>query len=171
MSVTTAGQAAEAGFPYAPGDEVFVYTGGPGLVTRLEGWALSVLEMVFGDGAEATRERRVAVFRDADGRLDISSPLCVVPVNAAETAWHLVAPDGRIVGGGTRRQGRKPSMSRDELEDLRDSDTYKSLADSVAVHGLPDGVQRAPATDPADQDGAFTAARGGWYTWFDPTAA
>ena len=102
MSVTTAGQALEGGLPYAPGDTVFVYTGGQGLVTRLEGWALSVLEVAFGDGPEATRERRVAVFRDASGRLDISSPLCVAPVGAAAEAWHLIAPNGRIVGGGCR---------------------------------------------------------------------
>lgn len=173
MSVTTAGEAAEAGFPYAPGDEVFVYDGGPGLVTRLEGWALSVLEMVCGDGPEATRERRVVVFRDAAGNLDISSPLCVAPVGAARAAWHLVAPDGRIVGGGTRRQGREPSMSRNELEELRDSGRYgKSLTGSVAVHGLPDGVQYAPPTDAPEQvDGSFIAARGGRYVPYEPATA
>lgn len=170
MSVTTAGQALEADLPYGPGDRIFVYDGGPGLVTRLEGWALSVLEMAFGDGPEATRERKVAVFRDGTGRLDVSSPLCVAPLDAAADAWHLIAPNGRIVGGGTRRQGSRPSMSRDELEALRDADTHRSLIGSVAVHGLPDGVQYAPSTGADGQDGeSFKAARGGWYVRYAPT--
>ncbi|MFJ8787552.1 hypothetical protein [Streptomyces sp. NPDC102476] len=160
---------------YAPGDEIFVYDGGPGLVTRLEGWALSVVEIAFGDGPEATRDRRVCVFRDADGQLDISSPLCVAPLDAAAAAWHLVAPNGRIVGGGTRRQGREPSMGREELEALRDTGTHTFLVGSVAVPGLPDGVHRAPsadATDPVDapSHGMFTAARGGLYVWHAPSA-
>jgi hypothetical protein len=170
MSVTTAGQAAAEGFPYTIGDEVFVYDGGPGLITRVQGWALSVVEMAFGDGPEATLERRVAVFYNEDGKLDISSPLCVAPVEAASEAWHLVTPDGRIVGGGTRRQGRTPSLSREELEELRDEGTYRSLVGSVAVHGLPDGVRHAPSAEPADQVGSFIAARGGMYVWYVPTS-
>ncbi|MFJ6709305.1 MULTISPECIES: hypothetical protein [unclassified Streptomyces] len=163
-------------WPYAPGDTVFVYDAGPGLVTRVEGWALSLLESVMGDGREATLKRMVVVFRDGDGHLDISSPLCVAPLEAAAAAWHLVAPDGRIVGGGTRRQGREPSMARDELEALRDAGTYgDSLVGSVAVDGLPDGVQHAPsagATDPvtAPSHGTFPAARGGVYLWHVPGA-
>lgn len=159
-----------------PGDQVFVYATHHGLVTRLEGWALSIVELVFGEGYEATVKRMVAVFRDADGRLDIAHPMTVVPAAAAAEAWHLVAPDdGRIVGGGTRSQGRKPSMSRQELEELRDSGTYESLAGSLPVLGLPDGVEHAPsagATDPvAPPFGAtFTASRGGWYRWFDLSA-
>ncbi|MEV5774281.1 hypothetical protein AB0L49_23975 [Streptomyces antimycoticus] len=159
---------------YAPGDTVFVYDGGPGLVTRVEGWALSLLESVMGDGRETTLKRMVVVFRDSAGRLDVSSPLCVAPVDAAAEAWHLVAPDGRIVGGGTRRQGREPSMPREDLEALRDAGTHKSLVGSVVVHGLPEGAQRAPsagATDlvAAPSQGTFTAGRGGVYLWHDPT--
>ncbi|MFM9452480.1 hypothetical protein [Streptomyces europaeiscabiei] len=155
---------------YAPGDMLFVYDGGPGLVTRLEGWALSVVEMFFGDSPEATRKRVVAVFRTADGSLDISSPLCVAPVDAAAASWHLVAPDGRIVGGGTRDQSRKPSLSRQELEVLRDSGKHSFLAGATTVPGLPAGAGRAPsadATDPvtAPTEGVFTAARGGLYQW------
>lgn len=162
-------------WPYAPGDTVFVYDGGPGLVTRVEGWALSLLESVMGEGREATLKRMVVVFRDGAGHLDISSPLCVVPLDAAAAACHLVAPDGRIVGGGTRGQGREPSMTRDELEALRDARTYDSLVGSVPVDGLPDGVQHAPsagATDPltTPSDGTFAAARGGIYLWHVPTA-
>ncbi|MFE7442397.1 hypothetical protein ACFU7X_18320 [Streptomyces chartreusis] len=156
----------------APGDQIFVYATRQGLVTRLEGWALSILELVFGEGYEATVRRMVAVFRDADGNLDIASPLSTVPLAEAEKAWHLVAPDGRIVGGGTREQGRKPSMDQGELEELRDSGRFKFLAGSVPVLGLPDGVEYAPsagATDPITTpvDGSFTASRGGWYRWFD----
>ncbi|MFF5019033.1 hypothetical protein [Streptomyces sp. NPDC001165] len=175
MASESAGTApAETAPLYATGDEIFVYDGGPGLVTRLEGWALSVVEIAFGD-PETTRDRRVCVFRNADGQLDISSPLSVAPLDAAATAWHLVAPNGRLVGGGTRRQGQKPSMNREELEALRDAGTYKSTANSVAVLGLPDGVQRAPsadATDPvvAPSHGSFTAARGGLYVWHDLSA-
>ncbi|MFF8575494.1 hypothetical protein ACF06L_30155 [Streptomyces sp. NPDC015408] len=75
----------------------------------------------------------------------------------------------QIVGGGTRHQGRAPSMTRDELEALRDAGSYgKSLLGSMAVAGLPDGVQRAPsagATEPvtAPSHGTFPAARGGIY--------
>ncbi|GHI98142.1 hypothetical protein TPA0906_00080 [Streptomyces olivaceus] len=162
-------------WPYTPGDTVFVYDGGPGLITRVEGWALSLLESVMGDGPETTLKRMVVAFRNVAGHLDISSPLCVAPLEAAAAAWHLVAPDGRIVGGGTRRQGREPSLTRDELEALRDTGTYgKSLVGSVAVDGLPDGVQRAPsagATDPvtAPSDGTFPAAHGGVYLWHVPT--
>ncbi|MFJ2627725.1 hypothetical protein ACIO6T_31065 [Streptomyces sp. NPDC087532] len=174
MASESAGTApAETAPLYAPGDDIFVYDGGPGLVTRLEGWALSVVEIAFGDGPEATRDRRICVFRDADGQLDISSPLCVAPLDAAAAAWHLVAPNGRLVGGGTRRQGREPSMDREELEALRDAGTYKSIVSSVAVLGLPDGVQRAPsagATNRAPLHGSFTAARGGLYVWHDPSA-
>jgi hypothetical protein len=155
-----------------PGDQIFVYATRSGLVTRLEGWALSILELVFGEGYDATVRRMVAVFRDVHGNLDIASPLSTVPVAEAAAAWHLVAPDGRIVGGGTRDQGRKPSMNREELEELRDSGRFKFLAGSVPVLGLPDGVEHAPsagATDPvtAPTEGSFTAARGGWYRWFD----
>ncbi|MDX2697148.1 hypothetical protein [Streptomyces ipomoeae] len=172
VSETTSSTPAAA-LPYGPGDEVFVYATRSGLVTRLEGWALSILELVFGEGYDATVRRMVAVFRDADGNLDIASPLSVAPVAEAAAAWHLVAPDdGRIVGGGTRDQGRKPSMTREELEELRDSGRFKFLAGSVAVLGLPDGVEYAPSagtTDPitAPVDGSFTASRGGWYRWFD----
>lgn len=173
-SETSSTAPATTELPYALGDPVFVYDGGPGLVTRVEGWALSLLECAMGDGREATLKRMVVVFRDGAGHLDISSPLCVAPLDAAAAAWHLVAPDGRIVGGGTRRQGREPSLPRDELEALRDAGTYKSLVGSVAVGGLPDGVQHAPsagATDPVvpPSDGTFTAARGGVYVWHDPT--
>lgn len=148
---------------FEPGDEIFVYDGGPGLVTRLDGWALSVVELAFGEGRKATIDRRVCVFRNEDGRLDISSPLCVVPLDAAANAWHLVAPDdGRIVGGGTKQ-------SREELEALRNSGKFKFLAGSAAVHGLPDGVQYAPAAGAEpDRTGSFTAARGGWYVWYEP---
>lgn len=76
---------------YAVGDPVFVYRG-PGLVTRLDGWALSVLERVFGNGAETTRNRRVVVFRDTEGRLDTASPMIVTPLDMAAGAWHMVAP-------------------------------------------------------------------------------
>ncbi|MFI8177980.1 hypothetical protein ACIF6H_32320 [Streptomyces microflavus] len=86
----------------------------------------------------------------------------------------LVAPDGRPVGGGTRRQDREASLTRDELEALRDAGTYESLVGSEAVDGLPDGVPHAPsagATDPvtARSDGTFTAARGVVYLWHVPT--
>lgn len=156
-----------------PGDQIFVYASGQGLVTRLEGWALSIVELVFGEGYGATVERMVAVFRDVDGNLDIASALGVTPVAEAAGAWHLVAPDGLIVGGGPR--GRGPSMNRQELEELRDSGRFNFLAGSVPVLGLPDGVEYAPsagATDPvtAPVDGSFTASRGGWYRWFDPSA-
>jgi hypothetical protein len=174
-SGSVAAAAADDALPYAPGDLVFVYDGGPGLVTRLEGWALSVVEIAFGEGREATVKRMVAVFRDGAGDLDISSPLCVAPLEAAAAAWHLVAPDGHLVGGGTRGQGRRPSLSRAELEAQRDAGTYKSLVGSVPVLGLPDGVQHAPSageTGPLDapSTGSFTAARGGVYVWFDPAS-
>lgn len=66
-------------------------------------------------------------------------------MDAAAAACHLVSPDGQIVGGGTRRQGREPSMARDELEALRATGMYESLVGSVAVDGLPNGVQYAPS--------------------------
>ncbi|WP_333732577.1 hypothetical protein [Streptomyces sp. IBSBF 3010] len=155
----------------APGDPLFVY-GGPGLVTRFEGWALSVVEIACGEDSEVALKRRVAVFRDADGRLDIAAPLCAVPLRTAEAAWHLIAPDGRIVAGGPRGAGRQPSPSRDELEQLRDEGAHKVLAGSVAVFGLPDGIRRAPFGETvsvtASSGAGFTAARGGRYVWHDP---
>lgn len=155
------------GLLYGPGEEIFVYDGGPGLVTRHLGWALSVVEMAFGDGPSATRSRRVVVFRDADGNLDVSSPLVVSPLGRAATAWHMVAPDGRIVGGGTRAQGRRDSLTRAELEALRDTARYDFLAGSRAVYGIPEGAAKAPHSAPAGQDGSFPAARGGRYVWCD----
>ncbi|MCC9707327.1 hypothetical protein E4N62_19810 [Streptomyces sp. MNU76] len=162
--------------PLAPGDRIFVY-GGPGLVTRLEGWALSVLEMWFGDGPEATRQRMVAVFRDADGNLDIAR--YVSPLTAVEQAWHLVNPADDIVNGGPRcgANGEMlPSQSREELEAVRDSGKYKSHVGSVAVYGIPSTAQRSPSAD-ADwvhevpTEASFRAARGGMYRWYEPDAA
>ncbi len=162
------------------GDLVFVYSG-PGLVTRLEGWALSVLEMWFGDGAEATRRRRVAVFRDADGNLDISA--FVSPLAAVEASWHLVSPAGRIVNGGPRRAANGeplPSQTREELEAFRDATTRESHVGAVAVYGTPSTSHRAPSADETNavaapsedsREGSFRAARGGIYRWFDPDAA
>lgn len=149
---------------HGPGDEIFVYDGGPGLVTRQLGWALSVVEMAFGDGPQATRDRRVVVFLDGDGRLDISR--YASPLDAVKESWHLVAPDGRIVCGGPR--GDRGSMTRAELKELRDSGEFASLTGSTAVFGIPEGARHAPVTEPAGQDDqAFTAARGGWYVWCD----
>lgn len=70
-------------------------------------------------------------------------------------------PGGRIVGGGPRR-GRG-SLSREELEDLRDSGEFKSLAGSVAVFGIPAGATHSPWAVPAGTGGSFKAARGGVY--------
>lgn len=144
-----------------PGDPVLVYDGGPGLVTRLEGWALSVLEMIAGDGPQATRRQMVAVFRDADGNPDVSSPLVVVPLDAAAGGWHLVAADGRIVAGG-------PLMTRERMEELRG--TRARYTGASVIHGIPDVAQRSkrlerPGPPP---EGAFTASRGGWYRAYDP---
>lgn len=171
-SMTTASTVADPAPLVAPGDAMFVY--GPGLITRFEGWALSVLEIACGEDYDVALKRRVAVFRDADGRLDIAAPLCAVPLRTAEAAWHLIAPDGRIVAGGPRGAGREPSPSRDELEMLRDQGTHKTLVGSVAVLGLPAGTRRAPAfeeagaTTTAPAAGAFTTARGGRYIWHNP---
>jgi hypothetical protein len=155
----------------SPGDLIFVYNG-PGLVTRLEGWALSVVEIAFGDGPDATRERSVAVSRNEDGELDIAAG--VVPLSTAEAAWHLVSPEGQIVHGGPRgKHGIKPSLLRSELEEDRDSGRFGFLAGSVAVEGLPDTVRHSPtAREPgpvADDDGGFTAASGYMYVWYTPT--
>lgn len=70
-------------------------------------------------------------------------------------------PGGRIVGGGPRR-GRG-SLSREELEDLRDSGEFKSLAGSVAVFGIPAGTAPGEGAAPASGGGSFKAARGGVY--------
>jgi hypothetical protein len=162
--------------PPAVGDLIFVY-GGPGLVTRLEGWALSRLEMWFGDGPEATRQRMVAVYRNADGALDIAR--YVSPLTAVEQAWHLVNPADGIVNGGPRRGADGellPSQSREELEAVRDSGKYTSHVGSVAVYGVPSTAQRSPSAD-ADwvhevpTEAAFRAARGGMYCWYEPDAA
>ncbi|MEU9396836.1 hypothetical protein AB0D86_43445 [Streptomyces sp. NPDC048324] len=127
------------------GDLVFVYNG-PGLVTRLEGWALSLIEMMFGDGPDATRRRMVAVYRNADGSLDISAR--VSRLAAVESAWHLVNPAGDIVNGGPRgRHGEKPSQTAEELEAERDSGKYKSHEGSVPVYGIPSTAQRSPSAD------------------------
>ncbi|MEV8419185.1 hypothetical protein AB0P45_37350 [Streptomyces niveus] len=98
----------------APGDLVFIYDGGPGLVTRLEGWALGMVELLFGDGVEATRRRMVGVYRNPAGELDIAA--FVTPLAVAEAAWHLVSPAGDIVNGGPRGNGTRPSQSQAELE-------------------------------------------------------
>ncbi|GGP80232.1 hypothetical protein [Streptomyces melanogenes] len=156
----------------ARGDLVFVYDGGLGLVTRLEGWALSVVEMLFGDGPEATRSRMVAVVRDADGALDISAR--VSRLAAVESAWHLVNPAGNIVNGGPR--GEKPSLTPAELEAVRDSGQYESHRGAVAVYGIPSTAQHSPSAGadwvhdvPAET--VFRAARGGMYRWYEPDAA
>jgi hypothetical protein len=150
-----------------PGQFVFVYGDGFGLVTRLEGWALSAVEMAFGDGAGATYERRVAVFRDAGGSLDVAGATIVVPLAAADQSWHLVQDDGRIVAGGPRRG--KGSLSAAELKEQRDSGRYEWLAGSRPVLGVPATARRSPTVDdprprpPAT--GTFTGARGGQYVW------
>lgn len=162
--------------PPAVGDLIFVY-GGPGLVTRLEGWALSVLEMWFGDGPEATRKRMVAVYRNARGDLDIAS--YISPLKAVEQAWHLVNHADRIVNGGPRRGENGellPSQSRKELEAVRDSGKYTSHAGAVAVYGIPSTAQRSPSADTdwvheVPTEAAFRAARGGMYRWYEPDAA
>ncbi|MEU9405793.1 hypothetical protein AB0E08_08810 [Streptomyces sp. NPDC048281] len=163
--------------PLAPGDLIFVYSGPRcGLVTRLEGWALSLLEMVFGDGPEATLRRRVAVIRDATGNLDVST--FVTPFAAAASAWHLVSPDNRIVNGGPRgRHSELPSQTPEELEAFRDSGRYESHTGAVPVYGIPDTALRSPSADPdwvpdnAPREDVFRASRGGLYRWFDPEAA
>lgn len=159
--------------PLAPGDLIFVYNG-PGLVTRLEGWALSLIEMMFGDGPDATIRRKVAVYRDANGNLDISAS--VTPIAAVESAWHLVNPASDIVNGGPRgRHGEEPSQTAEELEAVRDSGKYESHKGSVPVYGIPSTAQRSPAAD-ADwvhevrSDATFRAARGGMYRWYEPDA-
>ncbi|MFI9040898.1 hypothetical protein [Streptomyces sp. NPDC053726] len=158
------------------GDLIFVYGGDPGLVTRLEGWALSMIELSLGDGLETALRRMVAVYRTPTGELDVAA--CVVPLAAAETAWHLVNPDGDIVNGGPcGRYGELPSRSRAELEDDRDSGRYKSHIGAVAVYGIPGTSRHAPS--PADDnegmqppaDGSFIAARGGHYRWYEPQHA
>lgn len=159
----------------APGDLVFIYDGGPGLVTRLEGWALSMVELLFGDGIEATHRRMVGVYRNPAGDLDIAA--FVTPLAAAETAWHLVSPAGDIVNGGPRGNGTRPSQSQAELEAVRDSGRYASHAGAVAAFGIPDTSQYAPSVDAegngtqAPVDGGFTAARGGQYRWHAPEPA
>lgn len=168
---TAAAEQSAPAAPLAPGDLIFVYNG-PGLVTRLEGWALSVIEMMFGDGPEATRERRVAVYRNADGDLDISAH--VSPLAAVESAWHLLAPDGGIVGGGPCGDG--PSLTAEELKALRDSGKYKFLKGSVAFHGIPDTVECSPSAETgwvqeSRAKTVFHGARGGLYRWFEPDAA
>ncbi|MGW7425820.1 hypothetical protein ACWGJB_38310 [Streptomyces sp. NPDC054813] len=156
------------------GDLVFVYNG-PGLVTRLEGWALSLIEMMFGDGPDATIRRKVAVYRNADGSLDISAR--VSRLAAVESAWHLVNPAGDIVNGGPRgRHGEKPSQTAEELEAERDSGKYKSHEGSVPVYGIPSTAQRSPSADTewvreVRTEATFRAARGGMYRWYEPDAA
>jgi hypothetical protein len=156
----------------AVGDLIFVYTG-PGLVTRLEGWALSVIEMMFGDGPEATRERMVAVYRNADGELDISRHVSALA--AVEASWHLLNPDiDEIVGGGPR--GQAPSHSREELEELRDSGRFKFLQGSVPFYGIPSTVECSPSASTdwvheAPAEAGFHGARGGMYSWYEPDAA
>ncbi|WP_069626218.1 hypothetical protein [Streptomyces niveus] len=159
----------------APGDLVFIYDGGPGLVTRLEGWALGMVELLFGDGVEATRRRMVGVYRNPAGELDIAA--FVTPLAVAEAAWHLVSPAGDIVNGGPRGNGTRPSQSQAELEAVRDSGRYPSRIGATAVFGIPGTSQRAPSVDTeaddtqAPVDGGFTAARGGQYRWYDPEPA
>jgi len=162
-------------FP-SPGDLIFVYDCAPGLATRLEGWALSMIELTFGDGLEATRRRMVAVYRTPTGELDIAAR--VVPLAAAEMAWHLVNPDGDIVNGGPcGRYGELPSRSRAELENDRDSGHYKSHVGAVAIYGIPGTSHQAPSSAhdydvvPPPVDGSFIAARGGHYRWYEPKPA
>lgn len=170
---TAAGQSAPAA-PLAPGDLIFVYNG-PGLVTRLEGWALSLIEMMFGEGPEATIRRKVAVYRDADGNLDISAR--VSRFAAVESSWHLVNPAGDIVNGGPRgRDGEEPSQTAEELEAQRDSGTYKSHEGSVPVYGIPRASQHSPSVSTewvpeARTEATFRATRGGMYRWYEPDAA
>ncbi|KMS74200.1 hypothetical protein ACM01_14865 [Streptomyces viridochromogenes] len=170
--LTTSTDAPSPNNPLTVGDLVFVYNG-PGLVTRLEGWALSVVEMLFGDGPDATRKRMVAVYRNADGELDISA--FVSPLAAVEASWHLLKPTSNdICGGGPR--GQEPSLSREELEDLRDSGRYKFLKDSVPFYGVPSTAQVSPSADAdwvceAPSEAVFRGARGGMYRWYEPDAA
>ncbi|MGX1266883.1 hypothetical protein [Streptomyces phaeoluteigriseus] len=167
---TAAAEQSAPATPLAPGDLIFVYNG-PGLVTRLEGWALSVIEMMFGDGPEATRKRRVAVYRNADGDLDISAH--VSPLAAVESAWHLVSPADAIVGGGPCGDG--PSLTSEELEALRDSGKYKFLKGSVPFYGIPDTVECSPSAETGwvqeiRSEAVFHGARGGMYRWYEPDA-
>lgn len=155
----------------AHGDAIFVYNG-PGLTTRLEGWALSVVEIMFGDGPDATRRRMVAVYRNAAGDLDISAH--VSPLAAVKSSWHLVNGNGDIVGGGPRNQN--PYSDREELEGLRDSGRFKFLEGSVPVYGIPATSQRSPSagTDwihEAPAEAVFRGARGGMYRWYETDAA
>ena len=133
--------------------------------------------MWFGDDSEATRKRMVAVFRDADGNLDIAR--YVSPLTAVEQAWHLVNPADDIVNGGPRRGPNGellPSQSREELEADRDSGKYTSHVGSVAVYGVPSTSQRSPSAT-ADwvhevpTEARFRSARGGKYRWYEPDAA
>lgn len=169
------------------GDRVFVYDGGRGLVTRLEGWALSAVDWTYGgarwtpceEAKEWADSRKVAVFRRARGALDIAAR--PVALAAAEGSWHLVQDDGTIVAGGPRRR-REGSMRDEELERLRDSDEeswppgYSPapwLAGSHVVHGVPATARRSRTVDhrqPAPDGDFFTGARGGIYIWCDPPA-
>ncbi|MFC9916403.1 hypothetical protein [Streptomyces sp. NPDC127197] len=128
----------------ARGDLTFVYDG-PGLATRLEGWAISNLELFFGDGLEAARQCKVAAYRNADGNLGINArvtPLAVV------AAWHLVNPAGNVVNGGPRgRYSEKPSQTQQELEAVRDSGRYESHKGAVPVYGIPSTSWRSPSAD------------------------
>ncbi|WP_331762469.1 hypothetical protein OG612_45480 (plasmid) [Streptomyces sp. NBC_01527] len=144
----------------APGDDVFIY-GGPGLVSRLVGWAHSSVELFFGDGVR----QPVAVYRDQEGHLDISAT--AVALSAAQSSWHLVSPDGRIVGGGPRTY--LPSLSREELEAQRDSGQHGFQNGALPCYGIPPTALRSRclngAAERAPAVGGFTAARGGHYQW------
>lgn len=152
--------------PISPGDPVFVY-GQVGLVTRLEGWAVSNVELFFGDGRDAAlAHHTVAVYRDHNDRLDIIDRGAAVALADAEESWHLVSPEGHLVGGGPRTN--KPSLTRAELETIRDQGTFSFQKGATAVYGIPVTVLRSPAFDrpPAGEyptDGGFTGARGGTY--------
>lgn len=146
------------------------------LATRLESWALPMVELLFGDGIEATRRRTVGVYRNPAGDLDVAT--FVTPLTTAETVWHLVSPAGDIVNGSPREDGTRPSQSQAELEAVRASGRYTSHAGAVAVFGMPDTSPYAPSVDAevdgpqeAPVDGGFTAARGGQYRWYDPEPA
>ncbi|MFE3739237.1 hypothetical protein [Streptomyces sp. NPDC059134] len=154
-----------------PGDLIFVYDGGPGLVTRLEGWALSVTDLAFGEAPEAVRDRKVAVFRTPAGELDIATS--VTPLAVVETSWHLVSPAGDIVNSGPHSLYRaQPSNPLTESDGIHDSGLLKAYIGAHPVYGVPATSRRASTVDtpgtPEPEDAGFTGASGGQYVWFTP---